>query len=465
MKTNISLSKTAVVCTLVAMAAVHDAWAGDPGVSPGRKLTTNERLEEAHLDAAHRDAAAYQSSRKTLPPFFRLNDYRAILHAHAEDSAHTGGTLPEMLQAAKMAGVQVIMLTDHYRPPKDFMDGWRGLKDEVLFIPGSEAKGFLLYPDASITDTMDAPKEDLIAATGAGTGLLFLSHVEQRMDHDMDGVSGMEIYNRHADAMDDMGILITLMGYATDPGAAKEFQRLLELYPDEVLACQLDYPSDYMEKWDRETLLRPIIGIAANDCHHNQVFIVKMIDAETVRVGTIVDDDEDMRVVSAKLRPGILEMTKGHSAGDVLVKFDLDPYDTSFHTVSTHILSETLDETAIRDALHKGRVYVSHDWMCDPTGFRFFGMNRLRRVSKARGEPTLFMLGDEIGHDQSLLLTAQFPVECSIRVIKDGEIMQVTKGSELKYSAKTPGVYRVEGWLTIDGEERPWIYSNPIYAR
>jgi len=28
-----------------------------------------------------------------------------------------------------------------------------------------------------------------------------------------------------------------------------------------------------------------------------------------------------------------------------------------------------------------------------------------------------------------------------------------------------PGVYRVEGWLTLDGEERGWIYANPIYVR
>ena len=27
------------------------------------------------------------------------------------------------------------------------------------------------------------------------------------------------------------------------------------------------------------------------------------------------------------------------------------------------------------------------------------------------------------------------------------------------------GVYRVEGWLKLDGEDRPWIYSNPIYVR
>ena len=47
-----------------------------------------------------------------------LNDYRAILHAHAEDSAHTGGTRPEMLADAKRVGVSVICLatTSGLRP-------------------------------------------------------------------------------------------------------------------------------------------------------------------------------------------------------------------------------------------------------------------------------------------------------------------------------------------------------------
>jgi len=26
-------------------------------------------------------------------------------------------------------------------------------------------------------------------------------------------------------------------------------------------------------------------------------------------------------------------------------------------------------------------------------------------------------------------------------------------------------VYRVEGWLRVDDEDRVWIYSNPIYVR
>src|SRR6185295_18685519 len=31
--------------------------------------------------------------------------------------------------------------------------------------------------------------------------------------------------------------------------------------------------------------------------------------------------------------------------------------------------------------------------------------------------------------------------------------------------AKETGAYRLEAWLKVDGEERPWIYSNPVYVR
>jgi len=34
-----------------------------------------------------------------------------------------------------------------------------------------------------------------------------------------------------------------------------------------------------------------------------------------------------------------------------------------------------------------------------------------------------------------------------------------------EYTVENPGVYRLEGWLKIDGEDRPWIYANPIYVR
>src|SRR6476646_259092 len=70
---------------------------------PAGKLTPTERLKTAHLKAAHEDAERLQRSRTTPPPNPAVHDYKAILHSHAEDSTHTGGTRPEMLADAKKA--------------------------------------------------------------------------------------------------------------------------------------------------------------------------------------------------------------------------------------------------------------------------------------------------------------------------------------------------------------------------
>ena len=301
-----------------------------------------------------------------------LTDYRAILHAHAEDSAHTGGTRPEMLAEAKREGVHAILLTDHFRPPRDFVtDSWRGLREGVLFVPGSESHGFLIYPTRSIMDRMKAPRPEFIEAVREGGGLIFLSHIEERPDHPMTGLDGMEIYNRHADAKRDAAGIRTLMLKLTEPESLAELEESLRLYPDELFAAQVEYPADYLAKWDAETQARRLTGVAANDCHHNNVLLVKMVDAETVKVGTNVDADDKMHPVPASLRKGIRELTRGHKPGDLLARLDLDPYSRSFRNVSTHVLAPELDEEAIRAALRAGHAYVSHDWMCDPSGFRF----------------------------------------------------------------------------------------------
>src|ERR1041385_3122129 len=285
---------------------------------PGEKLSSTERMKTPHLKAAHEDALRLAQMRKTLRPLPGLHDYKAILHAHAEDSAHTGGTRPEMLADAKKAGVQVIMLTDHLRPPRDFMDSWRGLHEGVLFIPGSEAKGFLVYPFSSVMNQIEQPRAELIAAVTASNGLIFLSHIEERKDHPMDGLTGLEIYNRHFDAKKDMAGLIALAMRLLEPVQLAELQENLRQYPDELLAAQVTYEDEYITKWDTETQTRRLTGVAANDCHHNQIMLVKMVDENSVRIGTNVDKDEDMRRVTADSRPGIRELTKGHKAGDVL---------------------------------------------------------------------------------------------------------------------------------------------------
>ncbi len=148
-----------LLATLLASLAgfVSPATGDEP---PRSRYGAVARMTLKHLAAAHADAERHRAARRSIEKIavtarsFGLHDYRAILHAHAEDSAHTGGTRMEMLRDAKKARVKVILLSDHFRPPRDFMDSWRGLRDGVLFIPGSETHGFVIHPDESMMDVM-----------------------------------------------------------------------------------------------------------------------------------------------------------------------------------------------------------------------------------------------------------------------------------------------------------------------
>lgn len=442
---------------LAAHCAIHPTRAD---AVPKKNYTPSERMNRARLEATHEDVVRLRSTRHDVSPWPGLNDYRTILHAHAEDSAHTGGTRPEMLADAKKAGVDAIFLSNHFRPPVDFMtQSWRGLHEGILFVPGSEWRGFLISPMESVFPKMEEKATstpefvDVIRANG---GLIFLSHIEERTDHSMEDLTGMEIYNRHYDAKKDNAGIVGLFLKLTHPDSLKELEANLRDYPDEMLASQVTRPDVYLTKWDTETKTRRLSGVAANDCHHNQILIVKMVDADTVLVGTNVDTDKQMRKLTATLRPGIRAMTRGHKPGDLLARLDFDPYARAFLNVSTHAFAPELTEPAMRSALREGHAYVSHDWMCDPKGFQF----ELAGMKGAR-----VIMGDEVKFAPGQKLEARFPQNCTVKLLSEGKVIAEKTGDHLEYEVTTPGVYRIEASLDAAGESRPWIYSNPIYVR
>lgn len=450
---------SAGLAALVGACLLGDASAAAPGPgSPGRKFTTLERMTIPRLEALHADVQALHARRRAVGLSTGLNDYHGNLHCHADDSAHTGGTVPEMIADAKSVGVDVIVLSDHFRPPRDFIDGRpRGVIEGVLFLPGSETHGMLIAPDRSVLEHMEKPLAELLPILVEGTGLAFLSHPEYQPLATTEGMTGMEIYNNHADAMDDMmGLMAGLMGRMTDPAQAALLTEGLEKYPAEMLAALADYPMNYMKKWDEETATgRRVVGVAANDCHHNQIYMVQVEDAGTVRVGTNVDKPEDMRKIKA-VKPGLIEMMQGREPGDTLVRLDFDPYHRSFRNCATHILAPERTEPAIRAALRAGHCYVAHDWLCDPTGF-FYGA--------FAGEERVAIMGDEVAFREGLRIVAEFPLACRARLIRDGEeIESVEDAAKYERAVDRPGVYRVEGWVSVGGEDRVWIYSNPIYV-
>src|SRR5207247_6494460 len=50
-----------------------------------------------------------------------------------------------------------------------------------------------------------------------------------------------------------------------------------------------------------------------------------------------------------------------------------------------------------------------------------------------------------------------------LKVVPGGDVVAESNGSEFTFRPKEAGSYRLEAWLTVDGEERPWIYANPIF--
>jgi acetyl esterase/lipase len=353
--------------------------------SPGRKYTTLERLEEAHLAAVHQARLKFAQERKTLPWLGVYSDYRAVLHVHAEDAEHTKGTRSEVLKAAKTDGVRVVMFSDH-RGPKP--DTWSGLRDGVLFIPGSEDDHLLRYPKPSAE-------------------LRFLSHLEETPDAASKGFQGMEIYNRHTDAKDEKAFEEYFKAAMKNPVEWAKLSKLEATYPEEIFAAQTDYWPSIFAKWDQEASSHPFTGIAANDAHKNQTY------------------------------NGVT----------------FDPYEVSFLNVSTHILARELTDPAIRDSLQNGRAYVSHDWLCDPSGFSF----------NAGNNNGIYDMGDRVPILRNTRITARLPIAAIVRVIHDGKVVSESTGAQMNFTPTEPGAYRMEAWLGVDGEERPWIYANPIF--
>lgn len=425
----------------------------------GRKYSTIERLNPDRLRAVNEDRRKFQRLRQPVSLRTGFTDYKAILHAHAEDSAHTGGTRPELLAAAKNVGVKIIMLTDHVRPPKDFInDSWRGLREGVLFIPGAESEGFLVYPQRSIIaahiNKSFTSREDYIRLVkqkeGQDGGNIFLSHVEEKTDWATGELDGLEIYNIHSDLMDEGEFVRWLQGSFTNPDRLKQLEKALSEFPAEVFGALQDYLPTVIAKWDRDLPSHRLTGVAANDCHHNQVFTVKAVSSDAIEVTAFPDPP---RKVTTAQAPRIAEMLNGRQVGDVIAKLDLDPYERSLNFVATHTLLNELNESSVRQALRQGHAYVAHDWLCDATGFAFIAERNGKRIG---------VMGDEVKLEKGLKLRLAAPVAGTIKLFRDGKVVQEINSDKLDFALSEAGVYRAEIWLTVDGEQRPWIYANPI---
>lgn len=418
-----------------------------------------DRLQEPYLSAMRRNAQELRQTAQPLPRNGALQDFRCILHAHSRLSHDSLGTEQQILAAAKSAGVRAVFMTEHPTPDHKWRtEGLSGEKDGVLFVPGAEhSDGLLVWRGGTADWTPGMKAREVLESLKGTDGVAFVAHPEQRKtdaEWDLPPYAGMEIYNSHADAADSgfEKVLETLKGgnvlrILTTFG-------LLKKYQPEAYAAIFDEQTEVLKRWDtlNERALRGgprVAGIAANDAHQNVG-----VSFQSAEEGLVIKDALGKKLGEVRKDKLPLVLPSSAKPGTPILEHTFDPYAIAFGYVSTHVLAGAPTETELLEAVRKGRAYVAFDWIADPTGFRFQAQDGARVIE----------MGGDVAAATRPVLQVAAGMPCQLRLIRGGQEVRRVEGTELTHEVREPGVYRVEAWVRLGDELRPWVYTNPIYA-
>jgi hypothetical protein len=342
------------------------------------------------------------------------------------------GTIDEITAAAKATGTRIVGFTEHPDRTVDVVaenvTGWR---DGVYFLAGTESSNELHWPGREGEDE-----------------LRFVAHPEDVPTFDRDNYDGMEIYNTHSDAIDEpIEMLLTAM--VVNMVAVRA-------HPEAAFCSFLDWPEDFLARFDRLTTNARFSGIAANDSHQNQGF--RVIAMPTGRVE--VTDTAGQRVWQADGWQAKAILTAfGRSSMPaervVVASLRLDPYEISMRHVGTFLQIKTIDEHSVRSALREGRIVLGFELVAPLPAVGFW--------MEHEGVP-IGTVGDEIPWKEGMKLHVKLPAEAEIRVVRNGTPFADVHSDELVVESVPVGVYRMGALQKLAGERYPWVISNPIYV-
>ena len=263
-----------------------------------------------------------------------MHDLICAIHLHSTFSDGTG-TVPEIVRAARRAGVDVVLLTDHDTLEGKRFEGWH---DDVLLLVGVEVspKGRDHYLAFGLEEPIDhaglSPAEICRAVADAG-GFGFAAHPFSK---------GTELFDRAGMPFGDLDCEaltgIELWSFVTDVGETVTSWRealRFSVAPGRVMRHP---PERNLREWDRMNGSRRVVGIGGIDAHQ---FGKRVLGRWVVRpMG----------------------------------------YARSFRQLRTHVwLDEPpsgeleRDRAAVYDALRSGRCYIAADALAPARGFTWDG--------------------------------------------------------------------------------------------
>jgi hypothetical protein len=139
----------------------------------------------------------------------------------------------------------------------------------------------------------------------------------------------------------------------------------------------------------------------------------------------------------------------------------LFPYTFHFSTINNHLLIDgglsgefQTDKKLVLDALREGSHFVGYDLPASTKGFSF----------RIDGEEGSAGLGGSLAFHRSAIAHIKLPFPVETLLIRDGEVVYKSENTDtISYPVTKPGAYRVECYIRFLGRKRGWIFSNPIY--
>ncbi len=346
---------------------------------------------------------------------------RGAIHVHTRRSDGTG-TVDEVAAAARRAGLQFVIFTDHG-------DGTRG-SDVPVYRDG------VLCIDAVEISTNGGH----VVALGLPQTPFPLGGEVRDVLEDVRRLGGMSIV-AHADSTrpqlrwSDWDAAFDAIEWLNGDSQWRDegwgaIGRSLLTYPFRraaTLATLLDRPADLMSRWDTLLRTRPVVAVAAADAH-------------------------------ARVGPG--SDPYGRS-----LSLHVPSYEQVFRTFSITLPLVQLrgnaaeDAGGVLEAIRNGRVYSTMDAVAAPAILTFTANSGSHDA----------VMGERLALDGPVTLNVatNAPAGSIIRLVSDGQTVSTGAPPALSFSAPaTPASYRVE----IDAPGAPGtppiplVISNPIYV-
>ena len=334
-----------------------------------------------------------------------LYNYSGVIHIHTKHSDGTGN-IKQIVKSAKRAGLDWIIVTDHYN-----MDSEEGFIEGILVIKGEEISPdnqnhyLALGINEPIFDTDPKVFVDKVREHG---GFGFIAHPDESdfrknknkpikwLENNVipDGIEIWNWFSQWADNYNNTNIFSIIFAYLVRNALiTKPYEKTLKRW------------DDFNNMSDR--IMPAIGGLDAHALKLSKIFPVKIFPYNCM----------------LKKITNYIHLSK--------------PLSQNFEEAKSQVLT----------AIHAGNNIIVNRKIC----------KEFPKVNIKNQNETVFC-GYKIKLDSETYLNIELPKKTNIKIVKDGEEYKNFYAKKIRFKLEEVGKYRVEGTINKKG----YFYTNPI---